>query len=121
MTPSSPPSPAWLGFGAAFSFVGLAIAAFASGHHLVDRQGAAGPHAVGSDAVVVASAVVKGGKDAEGTPLRAAPDSPSVIGRLPARQRVDVLSQQGPWARVRTEIDGKAVEGWIEQTHLSSP
>ncbi len=116
MTTSSPPSPAWLGFGAAFSFVGLAIAAFASGHHLVDREGAAL-----MQSAVGGSAVVSEGKDAAGAPLRAAPDSSTVVGHLPAQQRVDVLLREGEWAKVRAEVEGKPVEGWTERANLSSP
>lgn len=111
------PSPAWLGALALAGFAALVAASFASGYHLVGGA---------SDTVVAArspgsrTAIVREGLSSDRAVLRErADDAANIIARLPSGVAVTVISENGEYAQIRYDRQGKAFEGWTLRANLS--
>ena len=130
MSSSPGPSPDWLGVAAVASFAGLAIAAFASGYHLVGEA----PPAVSSSAPPALEAP-RAGDDSSAQPARLAvvreqprqeravvrrkPETGEVLDHLSPEQRVTILAEEGDWFQIRYERQGQKREGWTHQVNLA--
>jgi hypothetical protein len=130
MSSSPGPSPAWLGVAALASFAGLAIAAFASGYHLVGEAptelGSAAPKAAEAprakdDSSVQAArlATVREQPRQERPAVRRTPETGEVLDHLSPEQRVTILAEEGAWFKIRYERQGNEREGWTQQVNLS--
>lgn len=45
----------------------------------------------------------------------------TILGRLPAGYRLDVLRTAGPWLGTRATMNGRTVSGWVWQGHIAPP
>jgi hypothetical protein len=111
------PSPAWLGALALAGFSALVAASFASGYHLVGGGSEKAPVAA---SVGSRTGIVREGLSPDRAVLRErADEAANIVARLPSGVAVTVISENGEYAQIRYERQGKVFEGWTRRANLS--